>query len=132
MRFFNKLGDIAIFVAVALVVYVVGAALLTGWPMWSHMWTMVGFRADPVLAVVVVALVAGTIWVIARSRQEDVGITGAARCPQCRAAIEPDYVLCPECHTTLGGNCRECRRPLKIGWTRCPSCGVEVAQTGQA
>ena len=127
----KPLATIATFVAAALVAYLLGTILLWVWPMWSMMWSMMGFGPDPVLALVVVALVAGTIWVIARNiYQRDAGaVSVTARCPRCRAAVEPDYVLCPECHTTLGPPCRECQRPLRAHWIACPYCGVKVAGT---
>ncbi len=125
MRFSEHLVDVATFVVAALLVYFGGVVLLAMWPMWA----MMGFGSDPVLAVVVIALVVGTIWAIMYGiRSRGVG-SASERCPTCRAMVEPDYVLCPECHTTVQGGCRECRQPLKAHWVVCPYCGV--AATGQ-
>ena len=127
MRFSKHVGSIAVFVATALLVYLIGALLLGVWPMWRGMWAMMGFNADPVLVLVVVTLIAGTIAVVAANRRAARGVDdGVERCPACRAVVAPDYVLCPECHTNLGASCPECRRPLQARWTRCPYCGVEV------
>ena len=119
MRFSQHLVDIATFVVVALLVYIGGAVLLAMWPMWA----MMSFGLDPVLALVVVALVVGAIWAIIydiRSRSD----RAVEHCPKCQSMIEPNYVLCPECYTTLQRNCRECRQPLKTHWAVCPYCGV--------
>lgn len=125
MRFSEHLVDVAIFVVVALLVYFGGVVLLAVWPMW----TMMGFGSDPVLALVVAALVVGTIWAIVYDiRSRRAGST-SQRCPRCRAMVEADYLLCPECYTTLQGSCRECRQPLKAHWAVCPYCGI--AATGE-
>ena len=43
MRNLTKhLGNIAVFVLAALLAYLIGAALVAGWPMWSAMPSMVG------------------------------------------------------------------------------------------
>ena len=128
MRFSKHVASIAVFVLAALLVYLIGTLLLGVWPMGRAMWAMMGLRSDPVLLLVVVAMIVGIIAVLAWSSGDGSGADlGIERCPACRAVIAPDYVLCPECHTRLRASCSECGRPLQARWTCCPYCGVEVA-----
>ena len=128
MRFSKHFASIAVFVLAALLVYLIGTLLLGVWPMWTAMWAMMGFGVTPVLVLVVVALLAGTIWALAGSRRADARSAGAAEhCSECGAVVDDDYVLCPECHTALRATCPACRRSLKARWTRCPFCGTDAA-----
>ena len=128
MRFSKHFASIAVFVVTALLVYLIGSLFLGVWPMWRGMWAMMGFGSDPVLLLVVVTMLVGTIAVVAWSRRDATGLDDRVeRCPACRTVVAPDYVLCPECHTNLRTSCSECGRPLQARWTRCPYCGVEVA-----
>jgi RNA polymerase subunit RPABC4/transcription elongation factor Spt4 len=43
-------------------------------------------------------------------------------CPACKQPIEPDYVLCPICHTRLRRPCVHCGRLLHPRWSMCPYC----------
>lgn len=43
-------------------------------------------------------------------------------CPKCRAGIEPDFLVCPECLTPLRTPCTYCGRHIKTGWKVCPYC----------
>lgn len=45
-------------------------------------------------------------------------------CPGCRRRIEPDYILCPDCHYQLKLRCPSCDRLLHPSWDICPYCGV--------
>lgn len=47
-------------------------------------------------------------------------------CPQCGRAIEPDFILCPYCHSSLKTACSECGRLLKTSWEICPYCGARA------
>jgi len=47
-------------------------------------------------------------------------------CPSCRAPVEKDYLICPECHTRLRRKCTKCGRVLDLRWTMCPYCGLDV------
>lgn len=51
-------------------------------------------------------------------------------CPNCRALVERDYLVCPECHYELKKACTNCERPLDLGWDTCPFCGTKQ-QTGE-
>ncbi len=44
-------------------------------------------------------------------------------CPECKHRIEPDFILCPACHTTLRKICPHCGRLLLLRWDICPYCG---------
>ncbi len=45
-------------------------------------------------------------------------------CPNCRALVEKDYLICPECNWELKKPCIECERPLNMDWETCPYCGT--------
>lgn len=44
-------------------------------------------------------------------------------CPGCRQRIEPDFVVCPNCHQQLRLRCVDCGRLLNPNWDVCPYCG---------
>lgn len=44
-------------------------------------------------------------------------------CPSCQRAIEPDFILCPHCHTSLRRRCQSCNRVTDLTWSTCPYCG---------
>ncbi len=46
-------------------------------------------------------------------------------CPACKQPIEPDFVLCPICHTKLRQPCIHCGRLIHPRWSLCPYCGKE-------
>lgn len=50
-------------------------------------------------------------------------------CPHCQRAIEPDFVLCPHCHTSLRRRCAACDRVVDLTWTVCPYCGDDGNET---
>ena len=45
-----------------------------------------------------------------------------AVCPGCRRKIEPDWQVCPECHTILKKECLNCGKLLHLRWSLCPYC----------
>ncbi len=45
------------------------------------------------------------------------------RCPGCGRKAEPDFLLCPYCHTRLRKACVRCGRLLHLAWDICPYCG---------
>ena len=47
-----------------------------------------------------------------------------AVCPGCRRKIEPDWQVCPECHTILKKECLNCGELLHLRWTLCPYCAT--------
>lgn len=44
-------------------------------------------------------------------------------CPQCQRAVEPDFILCPHCHTALRRRCGACEKVIDLTWSVCPFCG---------
>jgi len=46
-------------------------------------------------------------------------------CPGCKQPIQPDYVLCPICHTHLRQPCIHCERLIHPRWSLCPYCGQD-------
>jgi len=44
-------------------------------------------------------------------------------CPECQRPIEPDFLLCPHCHTGLRRRCVSCDHVVDLTWSVCPYCG---------
>jgi len=44
-------------------------------------------------------------------------------CPTCARPTQPNWFLCPACHTHLRQPCPVCRAPLELHWDICPYCG---------
>jgi RNA polymerase subunit RPABC4/transcription elongation factor Spt4 len=44
-------------------------------------------------------------------------------CPGCKQPIEPDFMICPVCHTRLRQPCIHCERLIHPRWNVCPYCG---------
>lgn len=53
-------------------------------------------------------------------------------CPNCRQKIQPDFILCPNCRTTLKRQCEHCHRLLNLRWNVCPFCGTIVRAAAAA
>jgi len=47
-------------------------------------------------------------------------------CPSCRAPVEKEFMICPECQTRLRRKCTKCARLLDLRWTVCPFCATDV------
>ncbi len=45
-------------------------------------------------------------------------------CPGCGGRTQPDWQLCPTCHTRLRKPCARCGRLMELPWKVCPSCGT--------
>ena len=43
-------------------------------------------------------------------------------CPECKRRIEPDFIICPACHTELRKVCPHCGRLMLMRWDICPYC----------
>ena len=43
-------------------------------------------------------------------------------CSECKRRIEPDFILCPACHTELRKACPHCGRLMLMRWDICPYC----------
>jgi RNA polymerase subunit RPABC4/transcription elongation factor Spt4 len=44
-------------------------------------------------------------------------------CPTCQRGVEPEFMLCPYCHTPLKKKCPTCARLMDLTWQVCPYCG---------
>ena len=61
-------------------------------------------------------------------------------CPGCNRKVQPDWVVCPNCHTRLKKACQHCGRALELPWNICPYCGAttpgarreEIVETEQS
>ena len=47
-------------------------------------------------------------------------------CPGCTAAVEPDWVVCPNCYTRLRKRCQQCGETMELPWQICPFCASTV------
>ena len=47
-------------------------------------------------------------------------------CPGCQRTVDPEFVLCPHCQTSLRGPCPACSRLIDLRWNVCPYCSVPV------
>jgi len=48
------------------------------------------------------------------------------RCPGCSRQVKDEWILCPDCHTTLKNVCANCGSKLHLAWTICPCCATPV------
>lgn len=46
-------------------------------------------------------------------------------CPNCKHEINPEWLICPTCHTLLSKPCLKCGKHIDTNWTICPFCGNE-------
>lgn len=44
-------------------------------------------------------------------------------CPGCSRTVEPNWMLCPHCHTRLRKACPDCNSLMELQWNLCPFCG---------
>ena len=52
----------------------------------------------------------------------------ARHCPVCRAAVEPEFLVCPVCTTKLKQACVSCKNPLEPLWQVCPYCETPIVR----
>jgi hypothetical protein len=62
-----------------------------------------------------------------RAMEEQLG-THLSHCPVCRAAVEPEYLVCPVCTTKLKQACVGCKAPLEPLWQVCPFCETPIVR----
>ncbi len=53
-------------------------------------------------------------------------------CPNCQRGIEPDFILCPHCHTHLRRRCESCSKVIDLTWSVCPYCAEDGLGRGVA
>lgn len=51
-------------------------------------------------------------------------IEAKAACPGCGQSTDDNWLLCPNCHTTLKHQCSHCHNLLDLTWDICPYCGT--------
>jgi hypothetical protein len=53
---------------------------------------------------------------------------GESHCPVCRAAVQPEFLICPVCTTKLRQACVTCKAPLEPLWQVCPYCETPIVR----
>ena len=53
------------------------------------------------------------------------------RCPVCRSAVDPGFLVCPVCTTRLRESCGGCKAPLDPLWQVCPYCETPIVRPPQ-
>jgi RNA polymerase subunit RPABC4/transcription elongation factor Spt4 len=43
-------------------------------------------------------------------------------CPGCTAAVQADWLVCPNCLTRLRKSCQHCEQAMELPWQICPYC----------
>ena len=64
--------------------------------------------------------------VLQLDEQEAFSAQKQERCPSCKATVEAEYALCPNCLTSLKTLCGRCNQQLKLDWKMCPYCKAPV------
>ncbi|MBN1466436.1 zinc ribbon domain-containing protein [candidate division KSB1 bacterium] len=49
--------------------------------------------------------------------------SNAAVCPNCKGAVQADYIVCPQCGASLKQTCPKCGTNVQSGWKHCAYCG---------
>jgi RNA polymerase subunit RPABC4/transcription elongation factor Spt4 len=50
-------------------------------------------------------------------------------CPNCQRGVDPDFIVCPHCHTGLRRRCASCDKAIDLTWSVCPYCGDDGSST---
>ncbi|HAL16253.1 MAG TPA: zinc ribbon domain-containing protein [Anaerolineaceae bacterium] len=53
-------------------------------------------------------------------------IEDVALCPGCNRRIQPDWMVCPSCHTLLKKRCPNCSELMELPWNLCPYCATPL------
>ena len=59
-------------------------------------------------------------------RFSTVAVKAGAQCPKCKAVVEADWTLCPDCGTRLPKFCAKCGTKIKEGEGSCCKCGTKM------
>lgn len=50
-------------------------------------------------------------------------------CPGCNRRIQPNWIICPSCHTRLRKICHHCGKLMEPPWNLCPYCAAPTPGT---
>ena len=45
-------------------------------------------------------------------------------CPGCSRKLDPQWIVCPNCHTRLKKPCTQCGKMMDLAWNLCPYCAT--------
>ncbi len=45
-------------------------------------------------------------------------------CPGCSRKLDPQWIVCPNCHTRLKKPCTQCGKLMDLAWNLCPYCAA--------
>ncbi|MHC1710475.1 MAG: zinc ribbon domain-containing protein [Methanomassiliicoccales archaeon] len=62
----------------------------------------------------------------ALKRFSSVTVKAGAQCPKCKAVVEAEWTLCPDCGTRLPKFCAKCNTKVNEGETACCKCGTKI------
>ncbi len=62
----------------------------------------------------------------ALKRFSSVTVKAGAQCPKCKAVVESEWTLCPDCGTRLPKYCAKCNTKVNEGETACCKCGTKI------
>ncbi len=74
-------------------------------------------------------LIALIIYLIVRSStntSNPIILPNSKACPNCKGPIQSDFVVCPNCGTSLKNTCPKCGKNVQNGWQHCPYCGKNL------
>lgn len=54
------------------------------------------------------------------------GMENQDQCPGCERRVQPDWQVCPDCHTILKKTCQNCGKLLELPWVLCPYCASPI------
>jgi hypothetical protein len=49
-------------------------------------------------------------------------------CPGCNRQLQPDWIVCPNCHTRVKKRCQNCGKSIELPWNICPYCGAPAPE----
>lgn len=59
-------------------------------------------------------------------RFSTVAVKAGAQCPKCKAVVEADWTLCPDCGTQLPKYCGKCNTKINENESTCCKCGTKI------
>jgi len=72
------------------------------------------------------------IYRVLQLEEEERSAVAGSRCPSCKAEIEPEFAVCPNCLASLKKLCQRCSQQLKVDWKICPYCKSPVTDENLA